>query len=83
MIYILPFVIIHSLYKRFHMIMTLSPRSFFFWAGLVAMVMISTSTSRSGVLAAEQECDANGVCTAASTCVDDNSECETWASQGT
>ena len=59
------------------------------WAGLVAMAMmmmmmiITTSSNLNGVLAAEQECDANGVCKASSTCVDDNDECETWASQGT
>lgn len=33
------------------------------------------------VLAAEQECDANGVCKA-KVCEDNNSECEVWASQG-
>jgi len=61
--------------------MKLSSRSF--WAGLVAMVMmIATRSNLNYVLAAEQECDANGVCKA-SACVDDSSECEAWASQGT
>jgi len=34
-----------------------------------------------GVQVAEQVCDVNGVCR--DSCVDNNEECDTWASQGT
>jgi hypothetical protein len=61
------------------------PQSPFFRLSIMRMFLFVLGlVLTGGVLAAEQECDASGVCTNAKVeCRDSKPECEAWASQGT
>ena len=47
----------------------------------ITSILLPLLIAFSAAQAAEQVCDANGVCTQA-TCHDSNEECDTWSSQG-